>query len=170
MDQNLSFLHYLEVALAILPHLSQSKAYIYRVPKELRKDNEYHYTLTTVFIGPFHAAIPSLDAADGRQLKYRALNHLLDRTQTTLSSLFSTLKRMKEEARLFYAVTVDLSSDEFVELMLLDGCFILALHASDYQILVDRSPALLLPFLLEVERGLAELFESDKACGSRPDI
>ena len=93
MDQNPFLLHSLEVALANLPHLSQSKAYIYRVPKELRKDNEYHYTLTTVFIGSFHTAIPSLDAADGRQLKYRVLNHLLDRTQTTLPSLFSTFEK-----------------------------------------------------------------------------
>ena len=50
---------------------------------------------------------------------------------------------MEEEARLCYAETVDLSSDEFVEMMLLDGCFILALHASDYQIPVDRVRELL---------------------------
>lgn len=130
--------------MANLPPVPQSVDYIYRVPSKIRKGNEIHYTHTTISISFFHAANPSLDSADGRRLKYRALNNLLNRTQTTLPSLFQLLKGMEQEARLCYAETTDLSSDEFVEMMLLDGCFILALHISDYHIPVGKAKGLLL--------------------------
>ncbi|GFY81758.1 hypothetical protein Acr_01g0015660 [Actinidia rufa] len=125
----------LEDVLRKLPPQPQSTACIYRIPRELRKGNEHYYTPTTVSIGPLHAANPSLDAADGQQLKSRALHHLLYRSESgpTLGSLVQFLKGIEEAARLCYAEMVDLSSDEFVKMMLLDGCFILcALHTSDY--------------------------------------
>ncbi|GFY81757.1 hypothetical protein Acr_01g0015650 [Actinidia rufa] len=136
----------LEDVLRKLPPQPQSTAHIYRVPRELRKGNEHYYTPTTVSIGPLHAANPSLDTADGQQLKSRALHHLLYRSQSgpTLGSLVQFLKGIEEETRLCYAEKVDLSSDEFVKMMLLDGCFILALHTSDYPIPVGRERGLLL--------------------------
>ncbi|XP_057502338.1 UPF0481 protein At3g47200-like [Actinidia eriantha] len=136
----------LEDVLRKLPPQPQSTAHIYRVPRELRKGNEHYYTPTTVSIGPLHAANPSLDVADGQQLKSRALHHLLYRSQSgpTLGSLVQFLKEIEEEARLCYAEKVDLSSDEFVKMMLFDGCFILALHTSDYPIPVGRERGLLL--------------------------
>ncbi|PSS35644.1 UPF0481 protein, partial [Actinidia chinensis var. chinensis] len=136
----------LEDVLRKQPPQPQSTACIYRVPRELRKGNEHYYTPTTVSIGPLHAANPSLDAADGQQLKSRALHHLLHRSQRgpTLGSLVQFLKGIEEEARICYAEKIDLSSDEFVKMMLLDGCFILALHTSDYPIPVGRERGLLL--------------------------
>ncbi|XP_057502454.1 UPF0481 protein At3g47200-like [Actinidia eriantha] len=143
MDQNPSPLHSLDDALVNLPPLPPSTAYFFRVPGELRKGNEHHFTPTTVSIGPFHAANSSLEAA-GRLLKYRALNHMLQRTQITLPNLFQFVKGLEEEARLCYGETVDLSSDEFSEMILLDGCFILSLLTSDYQLPLDRVRRLLI--------------------------
>ena len=97
---------------------------------------------TTVSIGPLDAANPNLDSVDGQQLKSQALHHLFDRSQgkTTLQSLIQFLK-----ARLFHAQTVDLSSDEFVKMMLLDSCFILALLTKNYLIPLGIERGLLLP-------------------------
>ena len=136
----------LEDVLRKLPPQPQSTACIYRVPRELRKGNEHYYTPTTVSIGPLHAANPNLDAADGQQLKSRALHHLLSRSESgpTLGSLVQFLKGIEAATRLCYAETIDLNSDEFVKMMLLDGCFILALHTSDYPIPVGRERGLLL--------------------------
>ncbi|XP_057493942.1 UPF0481 protein At3g47200-like [Actinidia eriantha] len=133
------------------PPLSPSRTFIHRVPPELRIGNEHHYTPTTVSIGPFHAATPSLDCA--QQLKSRALNHFLDfnssQRKTTLQSLYHFLRENEEKARGCYVETINLSSDDFVEMMLLDGCFILALLTDNFEIPVGTERELFLHRILQ---------------------
>ncbi|CAL5413947.1 unnamed protein product [Camellia sinensis] len=106
---------------------------IYRVPKELRAGNEQYYTPTTISIGPLHAASDNPSLTDEVKLKKRALKLFLSdvREDVTLDFLIDLLKGIEGEARKCYnaeEIKVEYStSDEFVEMMLLDGCFILAL-------------------------------------------
>ncbi|XAR71116.1 hypothetical protein NMG60_11028234 [Bertholletia excelsa] len=119
-----------------------SPPFIYRVPDELRRGNPTHYTPSTICIGPLHAATPGLLAT--QQLKIHFLHTFLSRHSlaTTLDSLLQLLKEKEESARLCYADQIDLSSDEFVKMMLLDGCFILELMSKQEsgQILSRRDP------------------------------
>ncbi|PSS35643.1 UPF0481 protein [Actinidia chinensis var. chinensis] len=167
----------------LTPPPPPSRTFIHRVPPELRIGNEHHYTPTTVSIGPFHAASPRLNYA--QQLKSQALNHFLDfnpsQRKTTLESLNHFLREIEAKARGFYAEAINLSSDDFVNMMLLDGCFILALLTDDYEIPVDTERELFLHRILQdllllenqlpffVLEGLSQLegvFLSDLANGN----
>ncbi|XP_057502327.1 UPF0481 protein At3g47200-like [Actinidia eriantha] len=105
------------------PPPSPSRTFIHRVPPELRVGNEHHYTPKMVSIGPFHAV--------GQELKSPAFHHILYLNPfhrgTILRNLYNFLREKEAEARGCYAETFKLNSDEFVQIMLRDCCFILAL-------------------------------------------
>ncbi|KAL6344870.1 hypothetical protein AAG906_006620 [Vitis piasezkii] len=79
---------------------------IYRVPQKLRKVNMEAYTPRVVSIGPLHHGEEHLIAMEEHKLRY--LQNFLHRTRKTL-----------EECR------INMSSKEFVEMILVDGCFII---------------------------------------------
>ncbi|XP_057487933.1 UPF0481 protein At3g47200-like [Actinidia eriantha] len=130
---------------------SPSRTFIYRVPMELRIGSGHHYTPTTVSIGPLHVANPNLDIANGQQLKAQAFDYLLDsfRGETILQSLEHFLKEKEVEVRDCYAETFKLNSDEFVQMMLLDCCLILALLTGFCPIRFGRERELFLRCILQ---------------------
>ncbi|PSS35642.1 UPF0481 protein [Actinidia chinensis var. chinensis] len=124
---------------------SRNRAFIFRVPDELRIGDDSHYTPSTVSIGPFHVATQRLNRADGQDLKIRTFRHLRDNflPETTVRSLYNFLRENEARARECYAEEVNLSSDDFVNMMLLDSCFIFALLVGNYPIPVGRDKELL---------------------------
>ncbi|XP_074270435.1 UPF0481 protein At3g47200-like [Silene latifolia] len=104
---------------------------IYRVPRRLRdaQDNKV-YVPQTVSIGPFHHADEQVRSMD-RQ-KWIALYRTLERTGHDLNMYLNAIKEVENYARACYQQDlVHLSSNEFIEMMVLDGCFILELfHCS----------------------------------------
>ncbi|XP_018825068.1 UPF0481 protein At3g47200-like isoform X2 [Juglans regia] len=104
------------------PPISQCS--IFKVPNMLRRDNEKAFTPEVVSIGPFHCNNMQLREMENNKLQY--LKCLLNRTGTTeLKSLVEAIDRIEQDCRDCYAEVVDLRRDKFIEMMVIDGCFIL---------------------------------------------
>ncbi|KAL4198621.1 hypothetical protein AMTRI_Chr03g141030 [Amborella trichopoda] len=99
------------------------KVSIYRVPKSLREGDEKAFMPQVVSIGPYHHNRPRL--RDMERHKWRALSHTLTRTTQDVTRYLEAAREMEERTRQCYAAHISLSSDAFVEMMVLDGCFAL---------------------------------------------
>ncbi|XP_043709735.1 UPF0481 protein At3g47200-like isoform X2 [Telopea speciosissima] len=109
--------------LNVVPPLS-SKFCIYRVPEKLRKINEEAYTPQLVSIGPFHHGKENLRVMERHKWQY--LRSFVDRRpDIDLSEYVKNMKQIEERTRQCYAEIISFNSDEFVTMMLVDGCFIL---------------------------------------------
>ncbi|KAK3187800.1 hypothetical protein Dsin_027361 [Dipteronia sinensis] len=96
---------------------------IFLVPDLLRKINEKAYEPEILAIGPYHRGKDHLKAMEQDKIRY--LQNLLQRTEESkLSSYVTAMRTLERQARKCYKGSVSLESDEFVEMMLLDGCFI----------------------------------------------
>ncbi|GMH06399.1 hypothetical protein Nepgr_008239 [Nepenthes gracilis] len=105
---------------------SWSKLCIYRVPHSLRDPaDQKAYIPQVVSLGPYHHGRTALREME--QHKWRALHRILNRADQDINIYLDSMKELEEKARACYEQPVSLSSDEFVEIMVLDGCFILEL-------------------------------------------
>ncbi|KAL5722490.1 hypothetical protein ACHQM5_006006 [Ranunculus cassubicifolius] len=114
--------------LSILPERRSSPGFIYRVPASFRLLNEEKYEPHTVSIGPYHHGKENLKIAENYKNMY--LQDVLERTttpQVTMRNIIQGIRMLEEGAREFYAEPINATSDEFVTMMVLDGCFILEL-------------------------------------------
>ncbi|CAA0829395.1 Unknown protein [Striga hermonthica] len=106
---------------------------VYRVPKHLCKEHEESYYPALVSIGPFHRGRENLKATEGQNWQY--FNTLLYRepnTEQILDGFVKALRNAEQKAREFYGEKITMSSDEFAEMLLLDGCFIIELFLEFY--------------------------------------
>ncbi|KAF8389081.1 hypothetical protein HHK36_025766 [Tetracentron sinense] len=116
--------------LETVPPLS-SICCIHRVSKKLRNLNDAAYTPQVISIGPFHRGKESLLAME--EHKWRYLCSFLDSfPQKELEDYVEALRGLEKSARQCYAEPIKLGSDEFVEMMLLDGFFILVLFIKNF--------------------------------------
>ncbi|XP_056166325.1 UPF0481 protein At3g47200-like [Syzygium oleosum] len=102
-----------------LPHT------IFRICPPLRWINPKANKPEMVSIGPYHRDQPQVLAFE--QLKPLFLKRFLRRTQSNLELLTRAAAGQASSARTRYSEDVDMTSDVFVQMMLLDGCFVLAL-------------------------------------------
>ncbi|KAL3525663.1 hypothetical protein ACH5RR_014035 [Cinchona calisaya] len=103
-----------------------SKLCIYKVPQYLRETGDDRaYLPQIVSLGPYHHNKRRLRNMDPH--KWRAVNHILKRTNQDITLYLDAIKVLEERARACYEGPICLSSNEFVEMMVLDGCFILEL-------------------------------------------
>ncbi|XWS14190.1 hypothetical protein CRYUN_Cryun36dG0102200 [Craigia yunnanensis] len=103
---------------------------ICRVNKNLFEKNENQYIPQRISIGPFHQDNSNLKSME--EHKWRYLYSLLNRKphlEATLDKCVKTLRELEHKARLCYEdhEQIKLSSNEFVELMLVDSCFLIEL-------------------------------------------
>uniref|UniRef100_A0A2N9GPX6 Uncharacterized protein n=1 Tax=Fagus sylvatica TaxID=28930 RepID=A0A2N9GPX6_FAGSY len=98
---------------------------IYRVPDDLRKLNEAAYTPKVISIGPFHHGNIRLQTMEKQKVGY--LKSFMERENVviTLETLVSTIKQREGGIRRCYREAIQLSSDDFVKMILLDVSFIL---------------------------------------------
>ncbi|GLT33112.1 hypothetical protein SLA2020_077250 [Shorea laevis] len=117
-----------------------TKACIFKIPSILRRHNEEAFIPNAFSIGPFHHDKHNLRDTQNIKLKY--LEGLLTRTgnpKTMLRQCISEIKTKEKEARECYAEEIDMSEEEFVEMLVLDGCFIIELLRKDAnQVQKDR--------------------------------
>ncbi|CAI9752872.1 unnamed protein product [Fraxinus pennsylvanica] len=104
---------------------SWAKLCIYRVPQCLREGDDKAYIPQIVSLGPYHHGRRRLRNMDRH--KWRALYHILKRTNQDMQLYLDAVKELEEKARACYEGSIKLGSNEFVEIMVLDGCFILEL-------------------------------------------
>ncbi|KAG7942268.1 hypothetical protein I3843_16G094200 [Carya illinoinensis] len=102
-----------------------SRRSIYRVPDLIRKVNEEAYTPQLISIGPFHYGSKKLQSMENFKLKF--LNHFIYRTgrYKVEGYLVSIIKDLEQSVRECYEGTIEIESDDFVKMILLDACFII---------------------------------------------
>ena len=104
---------------------SSTQCRIYKVPYHLRKWNEEAYTPQVVSIGPFHHKNERLKAME--ELKERYFSSFVKQNKLNLGNLVGKIREMEERIRGCYDGNIDLSSDRFVKMILVDASFILGL-------------------------------------------
>ncbi|KAK2664957.1 hypothetical protein Ddye_003531 [Dipteronia dyeriana] len=101
---------------------------IFRVPRSLVEINQKAYYPLIVSIGPYHHGSKHLTMIE--EHKRRFLRSIFDRTGdpwVNLGLCFQTVESLEAEIRESYSETSRLESKELVEMMVVDGCFIIEL-------------------------------------------
>ncbi|OAY55409.1 UPF0481 protein At3g47200 isoform X3 [Manihot esculenta] len=97
---------------------------IFKVPKELRSVNEEAYEPQLIAIGPYHHEKDHLLVMEDHKIRY--LQNFLKRSgQENVLRYVQTIRSLEERARKCYAESLSFDHDKFVEMMLIDGCFII---------------------------------------------
>ncbi|XP_068643235.1 UPF0481 protein At3g47200-like [Aristolochia californica] len=101
------------------------KISIYRVPPQVANLNPMAYKPLIVSIGPYHNGEPHLMPMEVH--KYRALHHVLRRSEKDIEDFLESLREVAQELMMSYEELDQEWRDEerFLELMVLDGCFVL---------------------------------------------
>ncbi|XP_027332179.1 UPF0481 protein At3g47200-like [Abrus precatorius] len=95
---------------------------VYRVPNEIRKLKKDAYTPKVISIGPFHYGDKRLQ--NTTSLKQIYCQKFIKRAGTTLDNLVSCVRDLEPKIRRCYSEKIQLSSEGFVKLILVDCCFI----------------------------------------------
>ncbi|KAG2694580.1 hypothetical protein I3760_08G152300 [Carya illinoinensis] len=135
---------------------SSNKCCIYRIPTCLRKLNEEAYTPHVISIGYFHHGSKRLEPMEKLKLKY--FKRFLKRIGFNVEILVNDIKLHEERVRDCYAESIELSSDHFVKLILVDGSFLIEFfygwsQALQNSILEDR----LLQYPISLETIMLDL-------------
>ncbi|XP_008781329.2 UPF0481 protein At3g47200-like [Phoenix dactylifera] len=97
---------------------------IHRVPLNIRKGDTNAYEPKILSIGPYHRGDQKLQAMEVHKMRY--LRELLgSNLEANITKCVEKIKKLEKEARRCYSEIIELGSKEFVEMMLLDGCFII---------------------------------------------
>nr|GMD42104.1 UPF0481 protein At3g47200-like [Ipomoea batatas] len=101
-----------------------SEACLFKVHERLRKPNPEAYTPLTISIGPYHHGKPELRKME--RLKVLYTHSLLNRAGGVgVEECWKKLKDLEGKARSYYGDDIlKVRGDEFVKMLLLDGCFI----------------------------------------------
>ena len=100
---------------------------IFKVPNTLRRHNPKAYAPNAFSIGPFHYNEEHLQATQSIKLKYfnGFLSRITSDTEWRLRTLTEAISQIAEEARECYAGPINMSMEEFVKVLVLDGCFVI---------------------------------------------
>ena len=109
-----------------------------RVPDHVREHNRDAYTPGIVAIGPLHASDSRLRA--GYRIKMAYLHSLISRGHPDPASHLAVIQNYvrlvavrEPEARAMYAAEdVDMSAEDLIQMLVLDGCFIIVLGSDVY--------------------------------------
>ena len=106
---------------------SSTECHMHRVPRLLRGWNERAYTPQVVSIGPYHHNDERLKVMEENKERY--FRSFVKRTKINLEYLVLTIREIEESIRRCYDYeeTINLTSDKFVKMILVDACFILEL-------------------------------------------
>ena len=105
---------------------------IFPVPYRFRQSKENLFEPSAVSIGPFHHGRTRVQSME--EQKFRFLRDFLSRgDHITLDLCLSEIKKLEEKTRRCYSESVPLDSNSFVEMMLLDGCFVLEYFLKWYE-------------------------------------
>ncbi|PIA28818.1 hypothetical protein AQUCO_06600025v1 [Aquilegia coerulea] len=118
--------------IACFPKQAFSDSYfIYRVPTIFRnKGDEKQYEPSVVSIGPYHHGKDHLKTMEEK--KYHYLQDLITRSnfldeESSFQGIVNAIRELEEKARACYSESISFNSDDFVRMMILDGCFLLEL-------------------------------------------
>ncbi|XP_052197943.1 UPF0481 protein At3g47200 [Diospyros lotus] len=102
------------------------KLCIYRVPQYFREGTDDRaFIPQAVSLGPYHHGRRRLRNMEHH--KWRALYHILERSRQDIQLYLDSIRELEEKARACYEGQIPLGSNEFIEMMVLDGSFVLEL-------------------------------------------
>ncbi|KAJ4966947.1 hypothetical protein NE237_018796 [Protea cynaroides] len=106
---------------------SWAKLCIYKVPKSLQEGDDSHkaFVPQIVSLGPYHHDREHLREMERH--KWRSFQRILERTRQEVKLYLDSIGELEEKARACYEGPITFSSYKFVEMMVLDGCFMLEL-------------------------------------------
>ncbi|KAI3785416.1 hypothetical protein L1987_44534 [Smallanthus sonchifolius] len=136
---------------AELPTQTTNAASIYRVPDRLRSVEPKAYGPNIVSIGPYHHDAPHLQAME--KTKWNFFHGLFNPSKPTrpnLNAILKELKQMEQQARGCYSEDLKISSERFVNMMLIDSCFIIELLREAREIDFSRKSVLIRRWMLPV--------------------
>ncbi|KAG7995594.1 hypothetical protein I3843_01G117800 [Carya illinoinensis] len=147
--------------LAALTPINAEEYCIFKVHDQLLKVNEKAYKPVLLAIGPYndHGKVGQ-GLMEEHKLRY--LSQMLRRTnESSVEGYIEALRELEERARRCYAERISLTTYEFVEMMLLDGCFIIELFRklevwSD----INDDPIFQISWMLDVIARDLMLFEN----------
>ncbi|KAE9595381.1 hypothetical protein Lal_00031351 [Lupinus albus] len=122
VENQLKLVNFVRDKLRLLSPLS-SECCIYRAPKQLRQAAEKSFIPKVVSIGPLHHNREDLQDMEVHKLRY--LKEFLHRTEVKLEDCIKLIKNSEVRVRNCYAETIDVNSDSFVEMILVDATFII---------------------------------------------
>ena len=97
---------------------------IFKVHSKLRSENEEAYEPQVVSIGPYHRDKPKLKRMEQYKLMY--LNVLLHRRgESSAKKYVEAMAELQQQAKSSYAEEINLEAVDFVEMLCLDGCFVI---------------------------------------------
>ncbi|KAG9134613.1 hypothetical protein Leryth_000947 [Lithospermum erythrorhizon] len=103
-----------------------SSCCIFRIPQSLVEVNGRAYEPHVISIGPYHHGEPKLQMME--EQKWRFLGDLLKRTEMhglVLQDLLKAVQELESQARECYSENIMMVTDEIVEMLVLDGCFVI---------------------------------------------
>ncbi|XP_048133591.1 UPF0481 protein At3g47200-like [Rhodamnia argentea] len=103
-----------------------SKCCIFRVPEKLRQGYEVAYMPRVIAIGPYHHNDPGLKRMEDHKLRYLQ-SFLRHNMNIRLEDCFERIRCWEDHIRSCYDGPIELDSDEFAEMTLLDGFFVIQL-------------------------------------------
>ncbi|KAK7825100.1 upf0481 protein [Quercus suber] len=101
---------------------------IFKTPTILLELNEKAYVPDAFSIGPFHHGCPKFEETE--KIKRMYLEGLFSRSpspEKMLRDLINSVKHVEREVRECYSGPIGYSPDEFVKILVIDGCFIIEL-------------------------------------------
>ncbi|GMN45167.1 hypothetical protein TIFTF001_014349 [Ficus carica] len=108
-----------------------SQCCIYRVPDGLRDANPKAHTPKVVSVGPLHHGNESLRAMEEQKQRY--LQAYLHRTNKNLLFYIKIIKEKETKLRRCYAEPISFTSDELVEIVLVDAVFIIEVMLRSFE-------------------------------------
>ncbi|XP_068651538.1 UPF0481 protein At3g47200-like [Aristolochia californica] len=102
---------------------STASCTIFRVPPRIRIFDDAAYEPQIVSIGPYHRGKKQLQSME--KYKWQYLHNFLSRKGVmSLDGFLDEMQTLEKDARNRYSKDVSLDCSEFLEMMVLDGCFV----------------------------------------------
>ncbi|KAG6625419.1 UPF0481 protein At3g47200-like [Carya illinoinensis] len=101
-----------------------------RIPDVHRKVNEEAYTPQVISIGPFHHRSSKLQFMENYKL--RCLENFMKRANTSLMDLVGHVFVGEHFLRAFYEGTIEIESDDLIQMILVDACFIIEFFLKNF--------------------------------------
>lgn len=99
---------------------------LFKVQSQLRQVNEAAYEPQLLAIGPYHRGKACLQGMEGIKLQYLQL--LLSRlNETSVERYTEAMEVLREKAVKCYSESTELTEEEFIQMLVLDGIFIVEL-------------------------------------------
>ncbi|KAL6651921.1 hypothetical protein ACP70R_010846 [Stipagrostis hirtigluma subsp. patula] len=114
-----------------------SSCMIYKVQNHIREVDKFSYQPLVISIGPYHHGVAALDSMQKEKWIY--LDYMLKlNCERSLYEYLSAMEGLAKQARNCYAEDIKMNDDEFLQLLLLDGSFILVILGATERVLQHR--------------------------------